>query len=93
MKKLPALLSEITGKKLSNKVLPLWLMYLLLPFMQMGAKIKGELPLLTKDMLIAAQLNPNIKNEKAVKELGFSPRGLQETFTDTIEWYKSQGWL
>ena len=93
MKDIPALLSKITGKKLPKRILPLWLMYSLLPFIQLGSRISGKAPLFTRDMLHSAQSNPLISHVKARKELGFSPRSLEDTFRDSFDWYKEKGWV
>lgn len=84
MKELSAMIGKVTGKKTPKTILPLWLMYALLPFIQLTAWLKGEKPLFTKDMLYAAQSNPVVLHDKAKQELGFNPRSLEEAFRDTM---------
>lgn len=93
MKELPELIYQTTGKKLSKIILPINLMYLLLPFIQLYSKIMKEEPLFTSDMLYASQSNPVVSHEKAKNELGYHLRPLEETFKDTFNWYKKQGWI
>ncbi|MDX2306323.1 MAG: NAD-dependent epimerase/dehydratase family protein [Microscillaceae bacterium] len=93
MKDVPGLVQKITGKKMPRRILPLWVMYALLPFIQLSSKLSGKAPLFTKDMLHASQSNPVISHEKARRELGYSPRSLEDTFGDAFAWYKEQGWI
>ena len=67
MKDMPVLLSKITKKKLPKRILPLWLMYSLLPFIQFASRVSGKAPLFTRDMLHSAQSNPLISHEKSQK--------------------------
>ena len=91
MRELSALVGKITGKKTPKKILPLWVMYMLLPFIQLSAKLKGEKPLFTSDMLHAAQSNPVVSHEKAKQELNFHPRSIEESLRDAFEWYQENG--
>lgn len=93
MKDLPALVQKLTGKKMPKRLLPIGLMYALLPFIQLGSFLSGKPPVFTRDMLHASQSNPVISHEKARKELGFSPRSLEDTFGDSFAWYKERGWI
>lgn len=93
MKELSVLIGKITGKKTPKTVLPLWLMYALLPFIQLAARIKGVKPMFTKDMLHASQSNPEVSHAKANKEFGFSPRKPEEAFKATMDWFAEQGLL
>ncbi|MEO1434102.1 MAG: NAD-dependent epimerase/dehydratase family protein [Bacteroidota bacterium] len=85
MKELSAMIGKVTGAKTPKTILPLWLMYALLPLIQFTAWLKGEKPLFTKDMLYAAQSNPVVLHEKAKQELGFTPRPLDVAFRDTMD--------
>lgn len=93
MRDLPALIEQVTGKKMPTRVLPLWVMYMLLPFIKVGAWWKGIPPLFTREMLEASQSNPDVRHEKAAQAFGFQPRSLQESFQDAFAWYKAQGWI
>jgi dihydroflavonol-4-reductase len=37
--------------------------------------------------------NKNISHAKASKELGYEPRPLQQTIADTVDWFRSYGFL
>ncbi len=92
-KEMVDLLIKVTGKKLPRQLLPLWLMYALLPFVQLIAKIKGAQPLFSRDMLHATVSNPNVSHAKAKQELGYSPRSLEQSMTDAFDWYEQMGWI
>jgi dihydroflavonol-4-reductase len=75
-------------------VLPAWLAYLGLPFIQLMAVIKKQEPLYTKESLGALlHGNKNISYAKAMNELGYSCRPLAETVSDVINWYRKSGML
>ncbi|MEO1654987.1 MAG: NAD-dependent epimerase/dehydratase family protein [Bacteroidota bacterium] len=93
MKDLPALVEKVSGKKMPKRILPLWLMYTLLPLIQLGSRVSGKPALFTRDMLKAAQSNPVISHEKARKELNYQPRSLEDTFKATLDWCRQMNWI
>jgi dihydroflavonol-4-reductase len=93
MKDLSKMVGEITGKRTPKTILPLWLMYGLLPMIDLFAKIQGRKALFTKEMLKASQSNPHVSHQKAKEALGFSPRDLKESFKDTFDWYKKMEYI
>jgi dihydroflavonol-4-reductase len=46
-------------------------------------------PSLTKYSIDTLHSNAVISNEKARKELGYSPRSIRETMSDTVKWWQS----
>jgi len=46
-------------------------------------------PSLTKYSIETLHSNASISNEKARSELGYSPRSLRETMSDTVRWWQS----
>ncbi len=91
LKELSMLIQEISPHKTPKGVVPTQLARLGLPFIQLYARMKNEAPLYTADSLtILKECNPNIRSDKARKELGFSPRPLKETLIDTFTWQKSE---
>jgi dihydroflavonol-4-reductase len=93
MQDIPSLIKKITGKNLPQATIPVKWMYRLLPLMTILAKISGQRPFFTRDMLHASQSNPVVSNQKAKEELGFDPRGIEAAFTATFEWYRQMGWI
>jgi len=78
------MLHEITGGKKIKTKLPMWLAYLLLPFLSVYFTILGKRPLYTAYSLYTLKSNSNFSHEKASRILRFSPRGLRESLTDTV---------
>jgi len=85
-----AMLQEITGGKKIKSKLPIWLAYLLLPFLSAYFTILGKRPLYTAYSLYTLKSNSNFSHEKASRELGYSPRGLRESLVDTVTFLKGQ---
>ena len=94
MKEFAQVIEKVTGSKAPRFVTPTILAKMGIPFIRLYATIRHEHPLYTGDSLdILNSCNKHIKNDKAVKELGYSSRPLEETIADTIEWYKKEGYL
>jgi|GEM_PF-184241 len=78
------MLYEITGYKKITKVLPMWLAQLGVPFIAMRAKAKNQRPLYTRYSLYTLKSNSNYSHQKAATQLGYAPRDLRESLTDTL---------
>jgi len=62
--------------------------------MAVYAKLKKQHPLYTRESLaILRSSNKRISHEKARKALDFSPRPLEETVSDTLEWFKKHHYI
>jgi len=85
------ILHEETGCKKITKTYPMWLARVGLPFLTAKAKMENKRPLYTSYSLYTLRSNSNFSNEKAVKELGFSPRELRESLRDTVQYLKDKG--
>ena len=86
LKEFSALISSITGKKTVSAEVPIWLARVGLPFITMYGKLLNQKPLYTSESLtIISEGNRMISNEKARRELNFSPRPLEDS------WLKQQG--
>lgn len=72
------------GRKLL--VLPIWIAKAIVPFMEWYAKSKKKRPLYTKYSLYTLTSNDNFSHHKATSELGYNPRDLYETISDTVTW-------
>ena len=92
LKEFSALISSITGKKTVSAEVPIWLARVGLPFITMYGKLLNQKPLYTSESLtIISEGNRMISNEKARRELNFSPRPLEDSLSDLIGWLKQQG--
>lgn len=52
--------------------------------------LTGKKQLVSKESIRTLLMNFACSNEKAVKELGFSPKPLDIRIKQTIEWYKKK---
>ncbi|MGB5812882.1 MAG: NAD-dependent epimerase/dehydratase family protein [Polyangiales bacterium] len=88
-----SLYGELTGRKMPTRALPLWVGWGLLPFALAGSAITKTEPFITADMLRASVSNAVVSHSKAHRELGYTNRGLRESLTDAVAFYRQQGWL
>ncbi len=79
-------LHNITKIKKIKTVLPMWFAWVFVPLCELYYKIRGVRPLYTAYSLSVIVSNSNFDNTKAKNELGFNPRSLDETLTDTVDW-------
>ncbi len=94
LKEFSGLIQQYSGRKTVKTVLPLWSARLGLPFINLYSCLTGTKPLYTSESLtIISEGNRMISNEKARRELGFSPRPLGDTIKDTILWFRENGYL
>jgi len=93
VKELLTTLQEITGGKKIKSKLPMWLAYFSLPFLSAFFKLCGKRPLYTAYSLYTLKSNSNFSHEKAAKELGYSPRELRDSLTDTVKFIKENNLL
>ena len=73
-------------------IVPDFLAWTGLPFIQLFSKLSGNKALYTKESLNIVSNSPKLVNhQKAVKELKFKPRPVEETFIDTLNWFIANG--
>lgn len=90
----PELLQMITqaaGRQPIKTFLPLWLAKLTAPLSEIYYNLKKQPPLYTKYSLYTLESNANFSHAKADRELGYSPRPIQDTINDTVDWLKQAG--
>lgn len=76
----------IKGKKIVY--LPLWIVKIIAPIYEKIQCRKKQKPILTPYSAYALGANSNYSNQKAKQAFNFSPRPLEETIRDTIQWLK-----
>jgi dihydroflavonol-4-reductase len=91
-------LSQMVGRLYNRRTptfsLPFWIARMGVPFIGAWYSMHREHPLYTSASLdIVKTGSKNILNKKAVNELGFRPRPLEETVADTIEFFKESSIL
>jgi len=75
-------------------MLPFWLARMGVPFIHMWSVLTNQEPLYTNESLdIIQEGNKNIMNNKARKELEFSPRPLSDSLKDSFTWFKENSYL
>ncbi len=91
---LSKLIEQITGQKTPQKIMPMWIARIGLPFITLYSKLTGVKPLYTSESLtILSEGHRQILSEKAKNELDFTPRKLEETIRDALTWFKDNGYL
>lgn len=72
-------------------VVPFWLAYLGLPFVQSWNRLRGEPLLYTRESLrTIIESCPDVSSEKAVETLSWNPRQLEESIHDALNWFRQQ---
>ena len=91
---LAELIGNLTGDHRKWTIMPYWLAEIGVPFLRAYARLMGTDPLYTRESLeILKTSHRMISSEKARKELGYSPRPLEETIRDTLDWFRENGYL
>jgi len=85
-----SILHEVTGGKKIKLKLPMWLAYFSIPFLSVFFKLSGKRPLYTGYSLYTLKSNSNFSHEKATRELGYTPRSLRDSLTDTVAFIREQ---
>jgi dihydroflavonol-4-reductase len=94
LKGISGIISHVTGHKTTSLVMPFWVATVGLPFITLYSKISGGDPLYTGESLyILRNGNHNIDCNKAKRELGYSPRKIEETILDLFTWFRENGFL
>ncbi len=74
------------GKRIPTITLPMWMAKMGAKFMPFFYKITRRRPRFTDYSLETLQSNSEVSSDKAQKELGYKPRELKSTVSDTVEW-------
>ncbi len=86
-------ISAITGIKPPPVVLPMWLAKAGAPLAIRLDRMRGKRPLFTPISMKELESNPNISYAKANRELGYESRPLEQTLSDTIDWFQRNGFI
>lgn len=82
---------KILNKRLNRDKLPnkiaLWFVKSMVPLAKLYYKIRHKKPLFTDYSLYTLNVNANFSNEKAKNELGYITRPIEETLSDTVDWF------
>lgn len=80
--------SKIIGNQPPQIVLPLWAAKMAAPVATIMDRLRGKRPMFTSIAMKELESNPDISFKLAEKELGYNPRPINETVSDTIEWFR-----
>jgi len=87
-------LEKVTGKRINKFMIPTSVAKIGVPFIKAYARIVRQEPLYTFESLRALrEVNTMISHKKANIELGYSPRNFEVTIRDTMDWFKTNGYL
>src|SRR5919109_2656241 len=85
MRELISTLARVAGKKAPSRTLPIPLMKAMTPLGPIVGKLMGQGPNLRELISSADNVTFWAKHDKAMAELGYSPRGLEQALRDTLE--------
>ncbi len=85
MRELIQTLARVAGKKAPRRTLPTPLMKAMTPFGSIVGKVMGQGPNLRELISSADNVTFWAKHDKAMAELEYSPRGLEQGLRDTLE--------
>jgi dihydroflavonol-4-reductase len=86
-------LEEITGVAAPRFKMPIWLAQIIATFTPLYYSLTNTKPRFTRYSIRTLTGNSVISHEKAVRELGYSPRPIRESIVDAIQWFKETGKL
>jgi len=87
------IVEKATGAAAPGFVCPLWLASAGAPLATASEHLRGHRPLYTRASIIAINSNRFISYARAITELGYNPRPLEETISDTLRWFADCGRL
>jgi len=85
--------AEIIGVKPPKIILPIWLTKAVAPLISALDRIRGKQPLFTSISIKELESNKYLSHARASKELGYEPRPLAETISDTMHWFQDNGFI
>ena len=81
------MVQDVLGKHSMTIKIPTWLAKFASLFTPLYYKLTRQVPKFTEYSLETVQSNSDISNQKAKNELGYSPRDLMTTISDTVRWW------
>jgi len=81
---------EATGRE-PLSTLPIWVAYVGLPFLWLGAKLSGKRPLYTASALASLRADTDFPLDKVKEQFGYAPRPLRDTVKDHVQFLIDEG--
>ncbi|MHC4820382.1 MAG: NAD-dependent epimerase/dehydratase family protein [Planctomycetota bacterium] len=79
------------GERKRPLVIPRWVLPPAAVFTEAWGRLRGRPAALTRERARLARRNAAFSGDRARRELGWSPRSLDETIADTVEWFRDAG--
>ncbi|MBV8561334.1 MAG: SDR family NAD(P)-dependent oxidoreductase [Acidimicrobiia bacterium] len=93
MAELMGLAAEVAGVRRPPLRTPMTIARTLAPAAAAWSRVRGSDARLTSNALRALRVYRQVSHERAAQELGYTPRPLIETLTDTYRWFAARGAL
>ena len=93
LKKLSKILNNSLGCKPIKMYLPIWLAEFIAKRMEKRAAKSGEMPMMTTFSVYNLKRNNRFDYSKAVKELGYKVRPIEQTLIDEANWLRDNGFI
>ena len=90
VKQILDLVQDVTGERFPRFKIPMWLARFIANFTPSYYRLTKTTPRFTPYSLETITSNADISHEKARRELGYQPRRLQESISDTVKWLLDQ---
>ena len=93
MRDIAVIAAGIMGNRAPALVCPMAVARACAPIITAASGLAGTRPVFTTVSLNALTGNRNISHQKATSELGYAPRPIEETLSDTLQWFKDNGYI
>ncbi len=90
-KELFARICEVVGSPPPSLRVPLWAARGAATVLELVSDVTHRPPVLTKAHVVSATLPHYFSSDKAVRELGYTPRSIMDAIRKSFEWYVQQG--
>lgn len=87
------IIARMYGRKTPQFATPRWLCMLPAYFVMNYARMRNATPKFTPYAIRTLMSHRYISHDKATRELGYTPRPIEDTIRDTLAWFDSQGKL
>ena len=84
--------ARLTGTTAPSGAIPWWVANGIVSASPLIRMLGGKPPV-TKEALDALRSNTDMRHDKATKELGYTPRPIEDTVRDILAWYEEEGIL
>lgn len=74
-------------------VIPNWFIKITAPLAELWYKMRKVPPTFTRYSVYTLTSNANFSYQKASRELGYSPRPIEQTVSDAVSWYEKAGFI